>query len=30
MGIVVLLDLVYFYVVKNILEGINEFDGSEY
>ncbi|NMS91501.1 1,4-alpha-glucan-branching enzyme [Clostridioides difficile] len=30
MGIAVLLDLVHSHAVKNTLEGINEFDGSEY
>lgn len=30
MGIAVLLDLVHSHAVKNTLEGINEFDGSEH
>lgn len=30
MGIIVLMDIVHSHAVKNISEGINEFDGSEY
>jgi 1,4-alpha-glucan branching enzyme len=30
MGMIVLLDLVHSHVVKNMLEGINEFDGTRY